>query len=102
MGRGAAHSAGVEGCTADWAGVALPGAAPAGVQGLDSCGLGCVGKQPQGEVLFADSDGPQAIAGGVEELGPALGCDRAGAGTDSGGGFMMSEWLTRIRFFFLR
>jgi len=40
MGGCAAYSAGVNGCVAGWAGIALSGAAPAGVQGLDQLGLG--------------------------------------------------------------
>src|ERR1700739_2815008 len=54
VGRGAADSTGLQGCVADWPGVALPRPAPAGIQGMDSVGLGQLGKQPPREVLLAD------------------------------------------------
>jgi len=35
---------------------------------VDSRGLGRIGEQSQGEVLFVDGDGAQAAAGGTEDL----------------------------------
>src|SRR3984957_13802486 len=62
MGHSSTHSAGIERCTSDWTGVAVPRSAPAGVQGVDTRRVGSLGKQPQGEILFADQDWAEATA----------------------------------------
>src|SRR5580698_8731543 len=62
MGHSATHSAGIEGCPSDWTGVAVPRSSPAGVQGMDTGRVGSLGKQPQGEILFANQDWAEATA----------------------------------------
>src|SRR6267154_5333210 len=62
MGYRATNSAGIEGCASDWTGVAVPRSPPAGVQGVDTGRVGSLGKQPQGEILFANQDWAEATA----------------------------------------
>src|SRR5271165_6849541 len=82
MGDCAEDSAGFKQCAAGGAGVALSGAAPAGVQGLDQGALGCEREQSQGAVLFADRGGEKAACGGTRELGSTGRSGEPGAGGD--------------------
>src|SRR5271163_1290363 len=79
VGHRPADSAGVEGCLADRAGFAVPGTAPARIQGLDPSRLGRFGEQSQGQILLADPGGPKAVGGGAGELGSLDRGDCAGA-----------------------
>src|ERR1700733_7834773 len=99
MGHSAANSAGIEGCPSDWTGVAVPRSSPAGVQGLDTGRVGSLGKQPQGEILFADQDRAEATASRARRLGPHLNGNRPSA--EVGGSMLkdwLTEWLTRLGF----
>src|SRR5271168_3899471 len=79
MGHRAAHSTGIEGGATDRAGLPVSSAPSARVQGLDSCRLGSIRKQPQGQVLFADTHRTKAARSRTRELGPYLHRDRPGA-----------------------
>src|ERR1039458_10874603 len=82
LGHCSAHPAGIERRAADRAGLALSGAASAGVQGVDSGAMGRLGEQPAGTVLLADSGRPKATGCGAGELGAPGRGGESGAGTD--------------------
>jgi hypothetical protein len=69
---------------------------------MDTFGLGQFGKQSTGKVLFPDACGKETVADRTGRLGPSVSSCRPGAWADSGGIVMISEWITRFRFFLRR
>ena len=59
------------------AGRALSGVAASRVAGLDLLEMGCLGQQPEGEILFVDARRPKAARDGSRKLGPHVGNDQS-------------------------
>ena len=78
MGHRAANPPGVEGCAAGESGGPLSGFAPVGSEWMDTGGMGGIGEQPPGKILFADQERPEIYAGGRGELGQVVGGDWLG------------------------
>src|SRR6266404_1812537 len=70
LGNCATHSASLERRASGWTGVAVSSPAQAGVQGLDSGGMGPLAKQSAGKVLLAYSQGKKAVGNGTRSVGP--------------------------------